>query len=53
MDPDANLKSESGRRMLSDFVETRHLRDVLERMDTLVAPPIRGVGTRYVIIGLT
>lgn len=30
--------SESGRRMLSDFVETRTLRDVLDRMDTLVAP---------------
>jgi len=30
--------SESGRRMLSDFIETRHLRDVMNRMDTLVAP---------------
>jgi hypothetical protein len=33
--------SESGRRMLSDFIETRHLRDVMQRMDTLVAPMSR------------
>ena len=30
--------SESGRRMLTDFVEIRHLREALDRMPTMVAP---------------
>jgi hypothetical protein len=30
--------SESGRRMLSDFVETRHFSDTLEQMDVMIAP---------------